>query len=507
MKVKHSIAIAVAAAMLVGGAYVVLPDLAARVSYAAESGKAEAAHENLKTANNLSLAFQEAAKAVRPSVVSIQSEQKVTRRVMGRFNGQPMPDFPWQEFFGRRFQMPQPQEQPDNGDDNVQGTVPMGSGTGVILSADGYILTNNHVVQNADKVTVGLSNDKTYTAKVIGTDKRSDLAVVKIEATDLTPAKLGDSDALEVGEWVLAVGNPFGLRYSVTAGIVSAKGRSNVGITDYEDFLQTDAAINPGNSGGPLVNLKGEVVGINTAIASRSGGYMGIGFAIPIELAKTVKDSLIASGKVERGWLGVVIQNLDEDMAASFGYKGTDGVLVGDVTKGGPAEAAGFKQGDIIVTYDGKPMKNMNVLRMAVAATAPNRKAAVEIFRDGAMKALTVTVGELENGLAEAKTGSAGGEVSEELGMKVAPLSEADARQLGLPADSGGVRVTSVTPGGLAAHAGIAENDVVLSVNGKDIMNPQIFANEAGKADLAKGLRLRVFSGGNARFVFLKKAD
>ena len=304
------------------------PGLFANLTYAAEAGKAFAAKEQLAMAKDLSQAFQHVADALKPSVVSISSAKKV--RTMSMRSRNPFSDLPpeLRHFFGNgmfdqleRFEQIQPRE----------GLVQNGLGTGVVISSDGYIVTNNHVIADADEVTVTLSNDKSYDAEVIGTDKKSDLAVLKIDATDLVPAQLGNSERLRVGEWVLAIGSPFGLTQTVTAGIVSATGRQNVGVADYEDFIQTDAAINPGNSGGPLVNLRGEVVGINTAIASRSGGYMGVGFSIPSDMVKQVTDSIIDSGEVERGWLGAAIQDVSEDLAASFGYDESDGVLVGDV--------------------------------------------------------------------------------------------------------------------------------------------------------------------------------
>ena len=244
-----------------------------------------------------------------------------------------------------------------------------GSGSGVIVSADGYILTNNHVISGVDEITVVMADGEQYDAEVVGSDPQSDVAVIKVDAKDLPAAKLGDSDAIEVGEWVLAVGNPFELQNTVTAGIISARGRSGISpmsTSSYEDFIQTDAAINPGNSGGPLVNLDGEVIGINTAIATRTGGNIGIGFAIPINMAKQIMEQLIDTGKVTRGWLGVIIQNITPELKDEFGLKTTEGALVGDVDKDGPAKKAGVRRGDVIVEYRGEKVKDINQLRNLV---------------------------------------------------------------------------------------------------------------------------------------------
>ncbi|RMF85297.1 MAG: hypothetical protein D6744_01630, partial [Planctomycetota bacterium] len=300
--------------------------------------------EAIRYANALSEAFANAAEKIRPSVVSIHSVKRIKRDgwTIRRFGDMPdiLPfdgDDLLRRFFGDRgLRLP---ERP---------WVQEGLGSGVIVSEDGYILTNNHVAGNADELLVRTHDGKEYTAKVVGVDPMTDLAVIRVDAKGLTAAELGDSDELKVGEWVVAAGSPFGLTGTITAGIVSATGRSNVRIVDYADFIQTDAAINPGNSGGPLVNLKGQVVGINTAIASRSGGFNGVGFAIPVNMARTVMHSLIEKGEVVRGWLGVSIQPLDEALAHSFGYDKTDGVLVGDVLEDGPADKAGLKAGDII---------------------------------------------------------------------------------------------------------------------------------------------------------------
>ena len=262
----------------------------------------------------------------------------------------------------------------------------------MIVTSDGFILTNNHVVRGADEVTVTLMDNRDFRAKIVGTDAKTDLAVLKIEAKDLTPARIGNSDNMKVGEWVLAVGCPFGLEQTVTAGIISARGRV-MGIIEggYEDFLQTDAAINPGNSGGPLVNLQGEVIGINSAIESRNGGNMGIGFAIPTNLARSVMDALIKDGKVVRGWLGASIQPLDEGLAESFGYKSNQGVLIGSVLPNSPAEKAGLKDGDIVSELNGRQVDTVTQLRNGIAALAPKSKADLMVHRNGKAQHMQIT--------------------------------------------------------------------------------------------------------------------
>jgi serine protease Do len=383
-----------------------------------------------------------------------------------------------------------------------------GLGTGVVVSSDGYILTNNHVIEDADEVTVALADDRKLDAKIVGTDDKTDIAVLKVNASGLLPAKLGDSDRIEVGEWVLAIGNPFELEQTVTAGIISGKGRSNMGITEYDNFIQTDAAINPGNSGGPLVNLNGEVIGINTAIASRTGGYMGVGFAIPINMARSIKDTIIKHGRVERGLLGASIANLDEDMAAYFGFEGTDGVIVNDLTRSdSPAGNAGVRPGDIIVEFDGKPMSEMNQLRNAVADTPPNKKTSLVVFRDGRRMRLNVTLGNLDsisqsNGAPPIRDDSH--ESESELGMSVQPLTPEIAEQVEAEPNTQGVVVTEVEPGGLANRAGIQTGDVILAINGAPVQSARSFREAAEKGDSERGILLQVMTRGLRHFVILK---
>jgi serine protease Do len=452
----------------------------------------------LEVAKQFSTAFEKIADSVSPSVVSITASSK-PKAIGQRFGkrGQELPEqlAPFKDFFGDDFL------DQFKGD---EGSPASGLGTGVIFDKEGRILTNNHVIKGADEVTVRIQNDsKPYKAKIIGTDPRTDIAVIQIQAKDLVPARLGDSEHLRIGEWVVAIGNPFGLTNSITAGIVSAKGRSISGGGQFEDFIQTDAAINPGNSGGPLVNLNGEVVGINSAIFSRSGGYMGIGFAIPIDMAKNVIKSLISDGKVTRGWLGVIIQPLTEDLSSSFGFNGTEGSLVAQVDKEGPAAKAGIKTEDIIVKIDGKVVKNITELRNLVAGIAPKTKIPVTIFRDGKEKEISVTIGELPD---KANKAPEEEEDTLGLGLTVEELTPDLARRLHSQHEEG-VVVSKVVPGGAADQAGIDVRDIIISVNGKKITTPAEFEKKATKSALTKGIRLVIESQGLDRFVFLKSGE
>jgi serine protease Do len=484
----------VAASVAVGAVLMMLPDAVSALTYAAERGSAQAAKEQLTRAQDLTRAFQEITKALRPSVVSISSVKRIRPTVRGpdhEFHQWPeeFRRFFGDDMFDRYFQFRIPE----------RGFEQRGLGTGVIVSDDGYVLTNNHVVDNADEVNVTLSDDRTLAADVVGTDPKTDLAVLKIEAEDLVPAELGDSDAIQVGQWVLAIGSPFGLKQTVTAGIVSAKGRANVGVADYEDFIQTDAAINPGNSGGPLVNLEGKVIGINTAIASRTGGYMGIGFAIPSNMARQIMDSIMTAGRVDRGWLGAMIQDLTEDLAGSFEYDSTDGVLIGDVVADGPADKAGLRAGDIVVEYNGKRVRKAAQFRNAVAATTPDSEVELVVFRDGERKTLEVTIGLLE-GQAVAGLGT---KSAFDLGITVQTLTPELARKAGVGEEEG-VIVTEVEPGSMAARVGIRTGDVIVAVGGSPITDVSDFRASIREHDLAQGIRMQLMREGMRRFVFIK---
>lgn len=455
----------------------------------------------LTLADDLSVAFEHAADVVSPSVVNVRATMRVQpANGVQQFRGfeSPFGNSPFREFFGDdffdRFQAPLPR----SGE-----LLRQGQGTGFVVSEDGYILTNNHVVENATEITVQFSeragSRTEYTAEVVGTDPATDLALLKIDATGLTPVEFADSDAVRIGQWVIAVGNPFGLESTITAGIVSAMGRTRVGITDYENFIQTDAAINPGNSGGPLVDLRGRVIGVNTAIATRSGGNMGIGFAIPSNLARSIMDSLRDNGIVTRGWLGVMIQDLDEGLAQSFDFEGTEGVLISQVQKGSPADDAGLRVGDIITKFNGEPLARVDQLRLRVAATDPGDKVDIVVFRDGRERTIKVEIGELEQEAPVATSGS----FVDTLGMQLRDLDSAIASQLGIETESG-VVVTDVEPFSPAARAGLRSRDVITHVQGEPVDSVRDFRRELQSRDLDRGVRLTVVSGEAQRFVFLR---
>ena len=405
------------------------------------------------------------AKQARPAVVNISttvSAQKL-EPLQSPFFDDPF----FRRFFGEEFEQRfKHQELPQQ----------QGSGSGVIVRKDGYIITNNHVVESGDDIQVTLSDKRNFTAEVIGTDPKTDLALIKIEADDLPVLAWGDSQKLEVGEIVMAVGNPFGLTQTVTMGIVSAVGRANVGIVDYEDFIQTDAAINPGNSGGALVNLKGELIGINTAIFSRSGGYMGIGFAIPSNMAQAIQTSLIDHGKVVRGWLGVSIQDLTADLQDQFDASDTQGALVSEVIDDSPAQQAGMQRGDIIRKFDNKTVKDTHHLRSLVAESVPNAAVKVQVLRKGEDHELTVTIQEMPKDMvAKATTGATQG--SHALaGVSVESASSGEK----------GVTVTKVESGSPAERAGIKKGDHILEINResvKDVNDFQQLSRQLGAKD------------------------
>ncbi|HZS68033.1 MAG TPA: DegQ family serine endoprotease [Burkholderiales bacterium] len=382
-------------------------------------------------------------------------------------------DNPLNEFL-RRFQGPAPR------------LPQQGMGSGFIVHADGVVLTNAHVVEGADEVRVKLSDRREFKGKVAGIDKLTDVAVVKIDAKGLPTVKLGDPAKIRVGEWVLAIGSPFGFENTVTAGIVSGTSRSLPEGT-YVPFIQTDAAVNPGNSGGPLFNLRGEVIGVTSAIYSRTGGYMGVAFAIPIDVAAGVEEQLLKTGKVERGRIGIGIQDLNGSLAQSFGLEKPQGALVSTVESGGPAEKAGIKPGDVILSYNGKPIDNSNQLPPLVAATKPGSKATVEVWRDGKKQTLNLAVGELkEDQVARAKPNGGGAERGGKLGLAVRPLSPDEKKELG---SAQGVVVEQV--GGPAARAGIRPGDVITAVNGTPVKSPDDLRRQVEKAKGSIALLVR----------------
>ena len=449
--------------------------------------------ENIALLDRSAKAFSSVVKKAGPAVVHVRVEKSVKGRgqELDLFN-----DPFFERFFGPQFRHPQP------------GTPPrefkqQGAGSGFIISADGLILTNNHVVGEADIITVRLADEREFKAKVIGTDPQSDVALIKIEADNLPVLPLGDSDKMEVGEWVIAIGSPFELNQTVTVGVVSAKGRDRIGINDYENFIQTDAAINPGNSGGPLLNIYGEAIGMNTAIFSRSGGYMGIGFAIPINMAKSIQEQLQKQGKVTRGWLGVVIQDMDEDLAKSFGLEKSRGALVSDVADKSPAAEAGLRQGDVIVEMDGMEVTDVSTLRNKVAMIAPGTKIDLLVIRDGAKKTVEINIGEQPAELA--KNGSNGDESLQNMGLTLQNLTQELAEQLGYSPEQG-VLIAEVETGSPAEQAGLKPGQLIEEVNKKRVRNLKDLrkALEGVKAD-AKVL-LYVRAGEYSQYVVLMPA-
>jgi serine protease Do len=429
-------------------------------------------------ADLLSVVFENASEKVSPSVVPIFSEEKVA--VTG-LSDDPFRDFFGDDFFKRFFEEPrQNGKKPEE-----QKQIVHGLGSGVIVSADGLILTNNHVIDGAEKLTVVLPDKRRFLAKVMGTDPQTDVAVIKIDARNLPAASLGNSDAVKIGQWVIAIGNPFELLHTVTAGIISAKGRSSVGLADYEDFMQTDASINPGNSGGALADLDGNVIGINTAISSPSGGSVGIGFAIPINMAKHVMEELIQKGKVSRGYIGLVLQDIDENLAKAMKFKTTEGALVGDVVSGGPGDKAGIKTGDVIIELDGRKIFNSADLRNRVAQMKPKTEVNITLLRDGKEIQATSELGERPpkgSGRPSQKENQKPDEqANSKLGISIQNLTADAAGQLGYKNETG-VVITDVYSGSPAEDAGLKTGDLIKEVDKKAVVSVREFNDAVGKA-------------------------
>ena len=447
-------------------------------------------NDKLTTAKSLGQAFIEVAKKVQPSVVNITTEKTITMRPGDRFGEDFFRGSPFEDFF-RGFGSPREREREYKHKQRS-------GGSGVIVDKEGYILTNNHVVEGVEKVKVKLNDGREFTATVKGQDSRTDLAVLHIKAKDLPVATLGDSDKLDVGEWAIAIGSPFGLEHTVTVGVISAKGRSGLGTGTYEDFIQTDASINPGNSGGPLINIDGEVIGINAMIIQPG---TGIGFAIPINMAKQILNDLIKHGKYVRSWLGISAQDLTPEMIEHFKVKEKEGVLVGQIYPGTGAEKAGLASGDIIKSVDDKPVKNVNELVREILKRKVGEKVKLNIVRDGKPMTLEVTTKAMPEKAELAK------EKEEEgtLGAKVQELTPQLATQYRISGIRHGVVVISVEDGSLADEIGLQEGDVILEINRKKIENLKDFNKAIKDGNFEKGILFQLHRKGSSFYITYKK--
>lgn len=470
-------------------------------AYAQQAFTADAARGSLQTeaavagADQLSAAFRNVARSLKPSVVSIRSVVEAKPMARGGRRGQQIPGLPpeFRQFFGDGFNFDIP-EGPQRGRPQE------GTGSGVIVSANGHILTNNHVVEGADKLEVLLSDKRTLEAKVVGTDPKSDLAVLKVEATGLVAAPIGDSSLMQVGDWVVAIGSPFGLTQTVTSGIVSATNRDEFRITDYDDFIQTDAAINPGNSGGPLLNLRGEVIGINTAIASQSGGFNGIGFSIPSNIADYVLKSILQNGKVTRGFVGTQIGDITPANAKEIGVAAdAKGAVISVVSKDGPADKGGLKPGDIVTAVNGGKIENSSQLKRVVASFQPGTNVKFDVLRNGKTISLNVLIEEQTD---KKLAALAGGGTLSALGIAVEPLTREVAKEFGLSNKDGGVLVSKIDRDSPMAEL-VAPGEVIASVNNEPVSTPEEFASAIGQAQFP--IRIVVRNATSERMVIIRR--
>jgi serine protease Do len=457
------------------------------------------AQSRTEAARELSKAFSTTAKTAMPAVVSIKVERTVQASPTAESDnplGMNDPHNLFGDDFLRKFFGGKPPQR-----QSPRKYLERGQGSGFIISEDGYIITNNHVVGDVDRITVELPDGRTFAdAKLVGTDPDSEVALVKIEGKGFPVLPMGDSDKIEIGDWVIAIGNPFGLSETVTVGVISAVGRSNVHITAYEDFIQTDAAINPGNSGGPLIDLDGKVIGINTAIFSQGGGYMGIGFAIPINMARTIEEQLKREGKVRRGYVGFFGQEITSDVAELLGLKEPAGVIVAQVEKGGPADKAGLKSHDVIAELNGRKIGSYDTFRNEVAAIRPGSTIRLTVLREGEPLDLTITLGERPTTTAQVEKPSE--EPQQFIGLAVQDLTKELADQLGYQTGEG-VVVSAVAPGGPAENAGIQPGDLIVSVNSRNVTSAGEFG-EAVKQSQKKGKVLFLIRrGATSRFAVL----
>ena len=472
--------------------------LASRLNIMSQlTAKNQVSSRSVDTLTQLSEALSDVAAVSTPSVVNISTTRVIKSRDEAPF------DFFDDPFFRRFFgdQLPHQDVPKEHKEQSL--------GSGVIVSEDGYIITNNHVIEKAQEIKVLLGDKRDFKAKLIGADPKTDIAVIKIEAKGLPALSWGDANKLKVGELVFAIGNPFGLNQTVTMGVISAVGRANVGIADYEDFIQTDAAINPGNSGGALLNARGELVGINTAIISRTGGYQGIGFAVPSSMARQVMDSLVKYNKVVRGWLGVSIQEVTSDLAEEFGVRNLKGALISRVMKGSPADKAGIRQGDVILQYNGKDVEDTGHLRNMVSQTPIASKVKVRLLRQKKEIEVEVLVSELPRKLADASPSSDEepgnhAESSALAGLVVRELTPEIAGHFGLDESEKGVVIVKTDPDSRAYEAGIRPGDIILQINQKNIPTLEAYKKAAGTIRFKDRILLLVRRNGEDLFVTLK---
>ncbi|MBI2743635.1 MAG: DegQ family serine endoprotease [Chlamydiales bacterium] len=464
-------------------------------SFAAPAPKPAAADTMPKeccSAEQTSKAFTMVAKKAMPAVVFVKIQSNVQEEAGPGENYQQNPfDYYGDDFFNRFFgfspkgqgRAPQPQ---------------MSQGSGFIVTADGYIMTNAHVVKGADKISVVLNDGRELDATLVGSDPHTDIAIIKVDDKNLPFIVLGNSDLMDIGEWVIAIGSPFQLEASLTVGVISAKGRQNLRINDLEDFIQTDAAINPGNSGGPLLNLKSEVIGINTAIVSRSGGYMGIGFAVPSNMARNIMTQIIDKGSVTRGFLGVSLQPVDKDIADAFNLEKAEGALVSEVIKDSPADQAGLKQGDIILEYNKNSIKSLGGFRNEISLMAPGSKIDLKVNRKGKILNIPVTLGSASDDKL-----STGG-IVQKLGLEVEALTPENAKEIGYPRGEEGVVITRIKPGSISARAGLRPGFLIQAIDHKKITNVSEFNEALNDLSNKKRVLLLVRQGTATRFYSLK---
>lgn len=460
------------------------------------TGNVDAKTDRVADLRGLNETFVEVSEDASKAVVFIQAEARIDRQSL-----RSQPRGGNQEDLLRRFFGPQsgPRTEPRQPSPQQNEIRPIGQGTGFIISDDGYIVTNHHVVGNADRVRVKLTNGTEYLAEVVGSDEATEIALIKIDADNLPTVPLGDSNELQVGEWALAIGNPFGLSHSVTAGIISAKGRGEVGIADYADFIQTDAAINPGNSGGPLLYIDGEVIGLNTAIYTRNGGYMGIGFAVPINMVRQVTDQLRTDGKITRGYLGISIQNVTPELADWFNIDNENGILVAEVQDDSPAAIGGLLRDDIIVELDGRGIDEIGSFRSRIARTSPGNEVDLKILREGKSIKKRIAVGSLDPDTASLIGTTPGGR----LGIELENLTPDIADQLGYQFEEG-IVIKAVENDSAAQRAGLRPGMIVLEANRKEVKTVSAFSEVLSNADTGEPVLLLIQHRGVMRYLIVR---